>query len=169
MAAASRPVKPFAVGAAEKGDADAEGEAEEGQQAALPTKQAAAAPPDGLKKRRIATKSSKAQVLVNLVLKGRALAGASAPAGSKPQALPAAALDVARPLRGSKRPVLPACEAGDAYKAGAFQASKKKFVDEKKKEGMAHKDALQAWMLSDIRASLLQSLPQKELKRRRFA
>lgn len=69
---------------------------------------------------------------------------------------------VARPLLKET----PAPSAG--YEAGVFQERKKIFVARLRATGMKYADAVQQWMLSSERADYLSSLPESELKKRRF-
>lgn len=55
------------------------------------------------------------------------------------------------------------------YVAGQFSQIRLAFIAECKASGMSHADANSKWMLSNKRAELLMSLPEKDLKRRRFA
>lgn len=55
------------------------------------------------------------------------------------------------------------------YNPKKFATKRLEFIkDHRKKTGASHKDANAAWMRSDVRADLLSTLPEKELKRRRF-
>lgn len=56
----------------------------------------------------------------------------------------------------------------EAFKGGTIMQLQKAFVAQKRKEGMNYKDAVHAWMLSDVRADELAKMPFEELKRRRF-
>ena len=56
-----------------------------------------------------------------------------------------------------------------AYKPKDFHKMKVDFIAKvRKEEGSSHREAVQKWMLSSLRAEYLSSLPEKELKRRRF-
>ena len=113
--------------------------------------------------------ASKAQLLVEIFSKSKQ-------DETEPETLEAAPLansgvavklDVARPLRGSGPEKVPAVEG--VYRPGSIQDAKVAYVQEKKKSGMKHREAAQAWMLSNERADLLNNVPADELKRRRFA
>ena len=55
------------------------------------------------------------------------------------------------------------------YSPKKFSAAKKAFiVDIRAKDGLNYQDALAAWMRSDLRSEYLETVPEKELKRRRF-
>lgn len=55
------------------------------------------------------------------------------------------------------------------YNPKKFAAMRKEFIKtHREKTGASHKDANDEWMRSDVRADLLSTLPEKELKRRRF-
>ena len=82
------------------------------------------------------------------------------------------------------KPPLPAAEClplpstaggqGDAgcqntYVAGDFSQKRKAFIFDLRQSGVAYKDANNAWMMSNIRASLLENMSPAEMKKRRFA
>lgn len=54
------------------------------------------------------------------------------------------------------------------YEPGVFQERKKTFVSRLRADGMKYADAVKQWMLSSERADYLSSLPESELKKRRF-
>ena len=54
------------------------------------------------------------------------------------------------------------------YAPRKFQQAQIQYVKEQTKTGVSRKDALKMWMLSTERADLLNSLPESELKKRRF-
>eukprot|EP00438_Fugacium_kawagutii_P008041 Skav217044 [mRNA] locus=scaffold7925:4000:4581:+ [translate_table: standard] len=59
--------------------------------------------------------------------------------------------------------------ANQEYNPKKFAAKRLEFIKaHREKSGASHKDANVAWMQSDVRADLLSTLPEKELKRRRF-
>ena len=65
-------------------------------------------------------------------------------------------------------PSKPKAKEYGSYKAGEYQATYKKFLEEEKAKGCSHKDALLAWSNSDVKAKLLSAMPYAEKKRRRF-
>ena len=54
------------------------------------------------------------------------------------------------------------------YQPKKFSAARKDFMAEKKKLGLSHRQANDAWMSSNERATFLEGMPESELKRRRF-
>lgn len=54
------------------------------------------------------------------------------------------------------------------YVAGDFSQKRKAFIFDLRQGGMAYKDANNAWMMSNIRASLLENMSPAEMKKRRF-
>ena len=88
------------------------------------------------------------------------------------KAKPVAGPDVELALK-QVDPVVPPPEKGDGeklteYKPGGFSRARLDFIAQCKKSGSGFKEANQKWMLSSERAELLSSLPEKDLKRRRF-
>lgn len=55
-----------------------------------------------------------------------------------------------------------------AYQPKKFSAARKDFMAEKRKLGLSHRQANDAWMSSNERATFLEGMPESELKRRRF-
>lgn len=77
-----------------------------------------------------------------------------------------AALLAAKAAKGATSPPKP--EGQTAYKPGHFQEEFHKFVQEKKSEGVSHRNALLMWKTSMVRERLLHGLPEGERKKRRF-
>ena len=87
---------------------------------------------------------------------------------AKPLAVPGVPpkeVPVQRPVA---RPLLKEHPAPDVYEPGVFQQRKKAFVAGLRATGVKYADAVQQWMLSSERADYLSSLPESELKKRRF-
>ena len=112
--------------------------------------------------------NAKAKALVQLLSQKRVLESRkNEDAAALPGSCANAKLDVARPLRGASRPAaLPT--AGD-YKPGTFKEAFQAYLTEKKNTGMKHREAVEAWMISNERATFLESVPASEMKRRRFS
>lgn len=57
---------------------------------------------------------------------------------------------------------------GQVYKPGNFRALFDEFVCEQKSHGLSHREAVKAWMGSEIREKYLVNLSESERKKRRF-
>ena len=80
------------------------------------------------------------------------------------------------PLPGTECLPLPSTAGGqgdagcqNTYVAGDFSQKRKAFIFDLRESGMAYKDANNAWMMLNIRASLLENTSPAEMKKRRFA
>ena len=58
---------------------------------------------------------------------------------------------------------------GCLYTPGRFNKERFEFIAATRDKGKSHREACAAWNLSNERARLLEGMPEKEMKRRRFA